>query len=456
MRENHAPSMFAIGSFCPPCGKNGQQDRCQFHRYTHPFAHVLQLKVDSPLGNAGRKRAGVSRRTRLDVRVTVGGWLSESPRKGESENSMATIIQSNNVNVSTGPVISLGSGDYFYEVAGVTVTTTNTGIFMGAIAGVGNFTAELHGNMFSAGYGIVASGAVDLDIASTGSLSGGVWGVSAANGPGTELHFRNRWLVERRSNRHRSPDRRRNDQDSCRRDRLGRQSGNGDRCVEYCLRSRGRNGLWRADRDLRSGRHSVDGKCDRERQRHQRGGRWVCKWQRRGEWQYFRKHLRPAGLFPDIERQHHGRQLRFCDRRHDGHLHQQRCEHFRVGPGQWRFYLGNNRRCRRVDERSRRFCRRRRQGRGEWWHSDPRHPCRLERGNGQCARRRRVRPAGRWCGHIGEHRLDFRRRRSGRLFRHHCERSAAYGQHRHDDRCRLFISWGRHRSEASVSSIREQ
>jgi hypothetical protein len=102
---------------------------------------------------------------------------------------MTTIVQTTNVSVSTGPIFSLQTGDYFYEIPGVSVATTDTAIFAGVIYDTGtSLTAEIHGSIFAAGYAIGGS-SMYLDIASTGSVSGGIWGAYVPNAAGTDSTF---------------------------------------------------------------------------------------------------------------------------------------------------------------------------------------------------------------------------------------------------------------------------
>jgi hypothetical protein len=89
---------------------------------------------------------------------------------------MATIVQSSSINVATNPAVNLANGDYFYELPNVNVTTTGaSGI---STTGTG-YSAYIAGSVFGANAGIFApSGtSINVDIAATGSVVGGVYGI---------------------------------------------------------------------------------------------------------------------------------------------------------------------------------------------------------------------------------------------------------------------------------------
>jgi hypothetical protein len=90
---------------------------------------------------------------------------------------MTTIIQTTDTNVTTSPVISLATGDYFYQFAGVGLSTTD---FSGpAISASGsNDMVEIHGSVFSPSVAI--GGPIKtVIVASTGSVSGGGTGIQS-------------------------------------------------------------------------------------------------------------------------------------------------------------------------------------------------------------------------------------------------------------------------------------
>jgi serralysin len=90
---------------------------------------------------------------------------------------MATIIQTTDINVGTSPVISLATGDYFYQFAGLGLSTTDAS--GPAISASGsNDTVEIHGSVFSPGVA-VGGPVTTFIVASTGSVSGGSTGLQA-------------------------------------------------------------------------------------------------------------------------------------------------------------------------------------------------------------------------------------------------------------------------------------
>ena len=122
---------------------------------------------------------------------------------------MATILQTTDTHVSTSPAYTLSPGDYFYQVAGISLTTTDGSL--PAILATGSGTVDIHGTVFSPNVAIggpltaviVASGA-DVTGGSTGlqtlntstqnhyaingSLTGGTYGLNSSGSNMLYLH----------------------------------------------------------------------------------------------------------------------------------------------------------------------------------------------------------------------------------------------------------------------------
>jgi hypothetical protein len=91
---------------------------------------------------------------------------------------VSTIVQTIDTNVNTSPVITLNTGDYFYQLPGISLTTAD-GSFPAILAN-GPSTVEIHGTVFSPSVGI--GGAVaTLMIGAASNVSGGTKGVQSQN-----------------------------------------------------------------------------------------------------------------------------------------------------------------------------------------------------------------------------------------------------------------------------------
>jgi hypothetical protein len=94
---------------------------------------------------------------------------------------MATIVQSTSINNAANPAVNLANGDYFYELPNVNVTTTGAS----AISSAGSsYSAYIAGTVFGANAGIFAPSGTSIfvDVASTGSVVGGLYGIEILAG----------------------------------------------------------------------------------------------------------------------------------------------------------------------------------------------------------------------------------------------------------------------------------
>jgi hypothetical protein len=91
---------------------------------------------------------------------------------------MTVTIQTTDINSASSPVFTVAAGDYFYQLAGVNLTTTSTSGGNPAIlaTGTGANTIEIHGTVFASAMGIAGAGSF-INIASTGSVSSAFWGL---------------------------------------------------------------------------------------------------------------------------------------------------------------------------------------------------------------------------------------------------------------------------------------
>ncbi len=98
---------------------------------------------------------------------------------------MATIIQTTDTNVNTSPVFTLNPGDYFYQLAGISLTTLDG--TLPAILATGAGTVDIHGSVFSPNVAI--SGPLTTAIVAAGaSVSGGTTGLQTLNTT-TQNHY---------------------------------------------------------------------------------------------------------------------------------------------------------------------------------------------------------------------------------------------------------------------------
>jgi hypothetical protein len=95
---------------------------------------------------------------------------------------MTTVIQSTSINNAANPAVSLGSGDLFYELPGVNISTTGADAI--STTGTG-YTAYIQGTVFGATVGLFAPSGATLSatITSTGSVFGGFYGIELLGTP---------------------------------------------------------------------------------------------------------------------------------------------------------------------------------------------------------------------------------------------------------------------------------
>jgi hypothetical protein len=93
-----------------------------------------------------------------------------------------TIIQATNINGSASPAVSLDNGDFFYELTGVSVTTSGS-TAVGYTGSPTSIHADIHGSLFGTNEGMTFGSGV-ITVASTGSVDGGAFGISIVGGPG--------------------------------------------------------------------------------------------------------------------------------------------------------------------------------------------------------------------------------------------------------------------------------